>query len=396
MTDSGVLAALLSDRPDPYDGEAVLDLLCSADRDHLNRMLREVTGPLLFAGVDPGNQEKLTELLGRQRRDELQPDTLATVVHGLQSRRRTTQRDEVLVEILLSRRGTELTRLKNFINTAENHQDLEDLVYVDLRSHDRDLVLAHIASEAQGRIVKDPKVLSDIDDTVFCKLHDRRWPRGMIYPGVLALFEALDLGCDNDPFDVGDLTFVTSRPADAWGLVENWSRTALRQAGVSRLSVLSGTLRALVSKEAMASRKMENIAHYRRLFPEYQIVFLGDSGQGDVIVSERLMDVEEAAIRLVLIHDVVGTPQSVRADHATRGIHFHDTYVGAAVIAFEHGLISRRGLREVSKEAVGGFERTRWDSTGQRDRMRDLLEKDLTRAEDLLETDTSPVEDLPT
>ncbi|WP_432559237.1 hypothetical protein [Granulicoccus sp. GXG6511] len=383
MTDFGVLAALLAGRPDPVEGEAVLDLLRSADSEDLNRFLREVSGPALFAGVDPGTRTELSELLGRRRRDELAPDTLARVVHGLQSQRRTTLRDAVLVEILLSRSGTELTRLKNFINTAEDHQDLEDLVYVDLHEHDRDRVLAHIAAEAQGRVVKDPKVLSDIDDTVFCKLHDRRWPRGMIYPGVLALFEALDIGSDDDPFDMGDLTFVTARPADAWGLVENWSRTALRNAGVSRLSVLSGTLRALVSKEAMATRKMENISHYRRLFPEYELVFLGDSGQGDVIVADRLVGVEGAAVRLVLIHDVVGTPQSVRAAHAARGIHFHDTYVGAAVTAFEHGLISRAGLLEVAREAVGGFERTRWDSVAQRDRMRELFEQDLTRVEEV-------------
>ncbi len=32
----------------------------------------------------------------------------------------------------------------------------------------------------------------------------------------------------------------------------------------------------------MAARKIANIAHYRQLFPEYRLVFIGDSGQGDV------------------------------------------------------------------------------------------------------------------
>lgn len=388
MTDSGVLTALLTGRPDRVESQAVVDLLGSVTADDLNRLLREVSGPVLFSGVDGEARAELAELLGRTRRDELEPDALARVVHGLQSMRRGGLRDELLVEILVSRGGADLTRLKNFVNTAEDHQDLEDLVFVDFHEPDRDRVLTHIAAEAQGRVVKDPKILSDIDDTVFCKLHDRRWPRGMIYPGVLALFEALDVGPDDEPFDMGDLTFLTARPADAWGLVENWSRTALRRAGVSRLSVLSGSLRALMSKEAMATRKMENISHYRRLFPEYELVFLGDSGQGDVLVAERLVEIESAAVRLVLIHDVMSTPQSVRSDHASRNIHFHDTYIGAAAIAFEHGLISRAGLLEVAREAVGGFERTRWDSVAQRDRMRDFFERDLTRVDELTAPDS--------
>ncbi|MDO5682165.1 MAG: hypothetical protein Q4G46_04970 [Propionibacteriaceae bacterium] len=384
MTDPSLLGALLSARPDAADGEAVLRLLRDASVDDLNAMLGEVSGPEVFAGVDPGHQAELTELLGRERRDELTAPILAKVVHGLQSRRRTALRDAVLVEIMVSRQGDELTRLKNYVNTAENHQDLEDLVFVDLLPADRGRVLDHIAAEAHGRVVKDPKVLSDIDDTVFCKLHDRRWPRGMIYPGVLPLLEALDSGCDDAPFDRGDLTFVTSRPADAWGLVENWSRSSLNKAGVSRLSVLSGTLRALVSKEAMASRKMQNIAHYRQLFPEYELVFLGDSGQGDVLVAGQLMSDPTAAMRLVLIHDVIGTPQETRDAHAERGVHFHDTYVGAAVIAFEHRLISAAGLGQVAKEAVGAFQRTRWDSVTQRGRMRAWFERDLARVDELL------------
>ena len=359
------------------------DRLRSVPAEELNRILRDVKGPALFTGVDGPARAELMNLLGRTRRDELAPDALARVVHGIQAQRRSPGRDALLVEILLSRGSADLTRLKNFANTAEDRQDLEDLVFFGLSEGDRERVLAHFAAETQGRIVKDPKILSDIDDTVFCRLHDHRWPRGMIYPGVLALFEALDRGGDDEPFDLGDLTFVTARPADAWGLVETWSRATLHRAGVSRLSVLSGSFRALLTKDAMAIRKLENIARYRRLFPEYQLVFLGDSGQGDVLVGERLIQVEAAAVRLVLIHDVVGTPEGVRAEHAAQGVHFHDTYVGAAALAFEHGLISRAGLLTVADEAVRGLEHTRWDTVAQRDAMRDFFERDLARVEDL-------------
>ena len=56
--------------------------------------------------------------------------------------------------------------------------------------------------------------------------------------------------------------------------------------------------------------------------------------------------------------------------------------LGAAVLV--PTLISQTGLERVAKEAVGGFAHIRWDSTAQRDRMRDLFERDLAAVEELL------------
>lgn len=377
------LSELLSGRTVATD-QTVLGLLADAEAADLNETLTELSGPELFRTPTRDQQAALMLLLGRERRDELEPHALAHVVHGLQSVRRTALRDELLVELLISRRGTELTRVKNRINTAEDHQDLEDLLFVDLPQNARSRILEHFAVEAETTSVSDVKILSDIDDTVFCKLHDRRWPRRLIYPGVLAMFDALDLGPDDEPFDRGDVTFVTARPADAWGLVENHSRTALRRAGVSKLSVLSGSLLALLSKEKIAEYKMRNIDHYRQLFGEYGLMFLGDSGQADVLVAEHLVNRHPEAIRLVLIHDVAGTGPTERELLSQRGIHFHDTYIGAALIAYEHHLISRISLERVAREAVGGFAHVRWDSTAQRSRMRDLFERDLAAVEAVL------------
>lgn len=381
---TSLLAELVSGRTDTVAEHTILTLLRQAPSPELNEALAQLNGPDLFRSVDGAERDELIGLLGRERLAELDPDAVAHVVHGMQTVRRTPLRDEVLVEVLVSRRGTELTRLKNRVNTAENHQDLEDLVFVDLPAPARARVLEHFAAEAAETTVSDVKILSDIDDTVFCKLHDRRWPRGMIYPGVLALFEALDLGPRDTPFDRGDLTFVTARPADAWGLVENYSRTALRRAGVSKLSLLSGSLLALVSKEAMAERKLHNIDHYVQLFGEYSLLFLGDSGQGDVVVGEQLFARYPESTRLVLIHDVSGTTTAERERYAGLGVHFHDTYAGAAVIAYRHELISRAGLDRVARESVGGFAHIRWDNAVQRDRMRELFERDLAAVEDLL------------
>lgn len=301
---------------------------------------------------------------------------LAATAHRLQDRPRGRERDAALLELLLGVRGTELTRLKNRINTHEA-RDLEDLVFTDLRHPARDRVLAHIAAEASSVEVADGKLLSDIDDTALCALNDRRYPRGTVYPGLLALYQALDQGPTGIPFDTGDLTFLTARPKDAWGLIEGYSRDVLRKAGISKMSMLSGGLRNLFSYRSMAARKLTNVRRYRRLFPEYPLVFLGDSGQGDVIVGEELYARHGDAIRLVLIHDVVATDRAEREAYAERGIWFVDTYVGAALVARRHGLISDDSLAAVAAAAVAEFERLAWDSPEQRAAMRDLFERDL-------------------
>lgn len=301
----------------------------------------------------------------------------AAEVHLLQEQRRRPERDAALVELLLAVGGVDLTRLKNRINTHQA-RDLEDLVFTDLRpGPDRDRVLAHFATEAAAVEIDETKVLSDIDDTAFCALHDHRYPRGTIYPGLLAFYQALDQGPTGQPFDTGDLTFITARPKDAWGLIEGHSRGALETAGISRMSMLSGGLLHLFSHRAMAGRKLTNIARYRLLFPEYRLSFLGDSGQGDVLVAERLRARLGEEVPLTLIHDVVATGPAIREAYARRGIWFVDTYVGAALVAWRQQLISDASLDQVATEAVAEFERLRWQSPAQRAAMQQLFERDL-------------------
>lgn len=271
-----------------------------------------------------------------------------------------------------------LTRLKNQVNLRTDPHDLEGLAYGDVDDAGiRDEILSHIAEQARDVVTGQTKVLSDIDDTVFCALHDRRWPRGIVYPGALALVDALDAGPTPEPFSTGDLTFVTARPGDFLGLIGNHTRTALRKAGVATVSVLTGTLPGLFGVDAVASAKAVNIRHYHALFPEYRLLFVGDSGQRDVTVGERLHEEFGDHLDLVLIHDVVDTPPELRAEHAARGVAFFDTYAGAAQLAHRAGLISDAGRDRVFAEVIEGLDAVPWASDAQERAMRELVERDL-------------------
>lgn len=386
--DAAVVAELINGRLGATGESSLLDLLTELSADDLNSVLEHVDTEELFDSTDDrllgaDNRTRLIELLSRTRAAELSPRAAAAVIYGMQRGKTTEQMERAIRDILRTRTGAELTRLKNLIGDRTDRHDLEGLVYYDIDDeHIRADILAHFAAEKAIEAAREVKVLCDIDDTVVCALHDERYPRGIIYPGVLALLDALDQGPDDDPFSTGDLTFVTARPADAFGLIEGYSRRALRKAGIADLDLLGGTLSALLSKGAMAKRKVQNIDHYRRMFPEYRVMFIGDSGQGDPLVGEQLHD-RYGDIAAVLIHDVVQTPADKRAQLASKGLTYFDTYVGAAAVTRGLGLISESGLQRVITETRAAVASLEWESAEQRAAIEALVERDIAAAQDI-------------
>lgn len=381
----GLLRQLLTGRTSAQTERVILDLLERADTEQLNEMLADsgLTDRLaatmsISRRSGPSHHDQLLELLGRNRRHELDLPARAALIHAVQTGR-TSRRDEIFVRDLFTDvLGADLTILKNLIDATPNHNDLEELVYRDIDSAEvRGVILAHIAEQARQVTGLEAKVLSDIDDTTICSLHDRRFPKGVVYPGVVALWEALDVGPNSKPRSVGDLTFITARPADLLGWVEDQTRSKLRGVGVPSSAMLTGSLLHLLSHAGMAEKKIQNLMHYHSLYPEYRLVFIGDSGQGDVRVGERLLTEFAGAVDAVLIHDVVDTAAQVRADYAERGLVFFDTYVGAVVAVHRLGLISDGGLRAVAEATRKGFDEVPWRTPEQEARARALLARDL-------------------
>ncbi|XVX20604.1 phosphatase domain-containing protein [Actinomycetota bacterium] len=382
-----LLKALIDGHTDRDEEAQALALLRSATPDELNALLDGVDVQDLVASVDnrvvgPDHRDELVRLLAVERRAELSTANQANVIHGLQQGRTGSGDERAIADMLLAVRGAELTALKNQLNMRTDQHDLEGLVFADIDDEQiRDEILRHIAAEAPVDLpARELKVLSDIDDTAFAKIHEKRYPKGIVYPGVLAFYQALDQGPNDAPQSTGDLTFVTARPGDAFGLIENHSRAALRKAGVANMSLMGGTVVALRSKDAMAGMKFANMEHYRRLFPEYDLVFIGDSGQGDAIVGEKILGEWPGAVKAVFIHDVVDTPPERREEQAAKRLYYVDTYVGAGTTARELGMISAKGLEQIITETRDGFDKVEWESPEQEQAMRAILERDIAAA----------------
>lgn len=364
------------------DEREILSLLSSLPGTALDEVLSRLDMDRLFADVDdhlfgPDMREKLSDLLF-DRSDHLSPETLAGFVHAAQTGPTLSHHERSIRRVLLSMRGEKLAAFKALLNTRGDYHDLEKLVFDDIDNAEiRREILDHIAREAEAYPVTDLKILCDIDDTVQARLHDKRYPKRTIYPGVVAFIEALEYGGAAVPGLPGDLTFITARPMDIFGLIENYTRDALSELGLPPHTVLSGSFLHLLTHDSMADKKMESFNRYRLLFPEAGVVFIGDSGQGDVTVGHRMLMTDADAVRGIFIHDVRESVESVREGWRAEGIYPFDTYVGAATEAHARGMITAEGLQAVIEATRREFAAITFDSDTQREKMHDLLERDI-------------------
>jgi hypothetical protein len=384
------LRTLMAGHTDTSEERRILELLTGANAAELNFLMTNVDLESLLSDLDdrvmgPDHHTALLDLLCSRRTAELSLPVRASLVTALQVGATHVEAERRVRDLFLGLRGRELTTFKNLLDAGGNHQDLEKLLFDDMDDPGlREEILVHIRHEAEATPSGENKVLSDIDDTFYANLKDQRYPSKTVYPGVLAFYAELDRGPGIIPGREGDLTFVTARPMDALGVVENMTLDTLRAHGVPPPAVLSGSFAHLIGNSRIADKKFDNFQRYIRLFPEYGFVFVGDSGQGDVEFGARMLAAAPQAVHAVFIHDVVDTPEATRQSWRAKRVFFFDTYVGAAVESFQVGVISRDGVARVARaaqESIGGIAFT---SPGQREARQQELARDLQRAAALI------------
>ncbi|GGC91004.1 hypothetical protein GCM10011512_17570 [Tersicoccus solisilvae] len=336
-------------------------------------LLGDVGHPVLGTAA----QRRLLAVLTEDRLDELSVPARARVVAALQTGATTAIAERAVERVFLSTTGEEDLRiLRNLCDGDGTHQDLAKLLFSDIDDpRIRTRILDHIAAHAgtHGGV----KILSDVDDTLLANLKDRIFPRGTIYPGAIAFYTGLDRGPASTENPLGDVTFVTARPSDPFGLFESGTHRLVKARGIGSATVLSGSLLNLFTHGSMAAKKVVNVQQYTRLFPDYGIVFVGDNGQGDVEVAERIVAQWPDAVRAVYIHAVVPATEAERDRLAALGITLIDTFVGAAVHARGLGLLSAEQVREVAADARAALDAVRFADAEAERLARAELDRDL-------------------
>ena len=336
------------------------------------RELHELASDMDDRAFGPDNEQAFLDLFAKDRLADLSVGSRAKVVLGLQEDRTTTQEERAIRDVFLGTRGRDLTALKNGIDLGGDYRDLQQLVFRDIDDGGvRREILRHIETEA--RKTGALKIYSDVDDTFYVNWVDARYPKKTVYPGVRDFYRELDRGPGEIPDRDGDLLFLSARPYDRAGVAESATHALMRENDVGPVTVLSGDFLHIVGNDAIADKKLFNWKQLRQLYPEYDSVFIGDSGQGDAIFGARAA----ADLEAVFIHDVTNMSDADKAAAAAKGIFVFDTYVAAATEAFRGGLISRDGLLRVAESAKRELATIPFDSEAQRVARESDLDRDL-------------------
>lgn len=304
-------------------------LVTSGDKDTLQYVLANISVPTLFEVSNDRMLRLLTDVALDQKL--LSPLTKAILVNALQVRglRFNKLSQQAVLRIMQSVRGTDFTALKNLLDGSGGYQNLYKLLYVDLISGSplQRRLLKHI--EDQGRVARASgggrlgiKVLSDVDDTLYCSGGsfpagcDRRFPKHMVYPGCLSLFRILDASADHqkplqDSLDLRgvvscNLIFLSARPHIYKDVAEGQSYRLFKHlVREERLhcspTLIPGTLlqglRAMVTYPFLRTSAWRQVGvnkhltylKFRCLYPEYDFVFCGDNGQGDLYAAQLML-----------------------------------------------------------------------------------------------------------
>ena len=240
-------------------------------------------------------------------------------------------------------RGGELLELKRALDAGPTDEGLHHLVHSDIDDEQiRGSLLQHFQEAGQLPSPRPMRVVSDIDDTILCRLHDDRYPKGVTYPGVVQLFAELG----------GGVTFLSARPGDRAGVYETITISMLQERGFTDFTLLHGSLIELRSTESMAEGKYRNLVQYRELYPEYTFVIFGDSGQRDVDFAARVLREFPEDVLAAYIHQLSPEPA---AGEPVEGLLHVETWAHAALDAYRKGWLTEEAAGRVvraSREAL--------------------------------------------
>jgi len=118
----------------------------------------------------------------------------------------------------------------------------------------------------------------------------------------------------------------------------------------------------------IGDKKFKNFKRYVKLYPEYNFVFLGDSGQGDAYAAVKMLKSKYAnRIKAVFIHKVKNSKIFGEGEiQEWRQINFFDNYVEAANRAFQRKLIGPDALQRILLRAQDEFEKLNWENSQQK------------------------------
>ncbi len=362
MTDRGKVHSMLGQLRE-MGPDALNEWIASVDFAQIFRLMRGSAEKAFLNEVVRG---RLTEINLRSR---------GILIKAMQVGPTLYQRERAVRDLMLATHGHDLTVLKRHIDRCDDHRDLAQLLFHDIdRSDYRKQILDHINREGRLHPCPEVRIITDLDDTIYCNWVDKRFPPKTVYPGVLQLHHELR----------GDLVVLTGRVGDRSGLLERRYRRRLGVLGIKELTILTGSLVHQFVHPWIFSKKWANLERHYRLFPEMRIVLFGDTGQADPEFLSKAARHYGVQVARALLHNVRELPAPRRALCDQSGVDVFDTYVGAALLLYRAQLLTAEKLERVMQAALQDMDRIVFPAANIRQARQHELQRDLQRAEEAL------------
>ncbi|CAK9021286.1 Uncharacterized protein SCF082_LOCUS15276 [Durusdinium trenchii] len=258
--------------------QKIVSILDTTTQEELNHIIETSNVPKMFR-----YGERLVRLV-MDRHEDLSTVSKATVVHAMQrvgTLKFFTNEQRLIVSLFTGTKGTELTLLKNLTDSSGDFNNLFKLVFTDISSKGlQRKILEHIEREGQAaKEVNDDrgyfpiKICSDVDDTLYASGGnfpagaDKRFPRHCVYPGVLQLYEEIDMHAR--------AAGRASETADADSESEDQTVADVRSSSKVKVSVLApwkqgGRVFELDCKVKSTIRELQDTVEERYHIPQRQ------------------------------------------------------------------------------------------------------------------------------
>lgn len=231
--------------------------------------------------------------------------------------------------------------------------------------------------KAHGKI---PHILTDIDDTLFphrSAFHtifgqDTKGVNKKPYPGVIQFMKLFkkqhtkNLEVNNKKFIIPNYITVLSATPNI-GKASRFFHPTLKKILGSNYSFLQGAetynkIRQSVQLSTMSvnntvvgNKKTQRFEEYHTIFPEYQYIFIGDNGQGDVIAGKKMNKLSSDS--MIFIHNIQvrDKPKSSLREiqkTSTNRLHFFENYHALGLIFYNLQLFQKYNVETMNKSIM--------------------------------------------
>ena len=275
--------------------------------------------------------------------------------------------ESLIASVILACPEDELVQLKHILNRGGDRHNLLSLVFSTVQADLlREQIILKFQETAEVPVIH---VISEIDQVVHSPFGSvRDWPEGPI-PGSRPLFVALSKS--------EEVTFVSNKPLS----FESWTHKLIRDLGMGDAPLLAGARSDLYALRGGLSRlqsrvdctKYSNWSMYRRLFPEGQFVWFGESLE----FARTLMHDERHGVGNIVLAVVMGDLEGsnrVGPRVLERGVVQCGNFIQAAIACVDEGLINRdKTLKDLITEFSRLIAKLDKDCTNRRKRHKHLL-----------------------